>query len=119
MERKGSRKVNWLEVMTHIAGYTGWEEGGNDRSQRALRKRVTGKINTVGALAWLSGSQTGERALLTISHEDNDVAGTVPAFRTVFPFPGHHVVHFLEGLPRVSARLQLMVCGKGRDHHFT
>lgn len=64
------------------------------------------------------GSPAGERALLTISHENDDMAGAVPALRAGVPFPAHHAVHCLEGPLGVSTRLQLVVCGKGRHHHL-
>lgn len=57
-----------------------------------------------------------EGSLLTISHEDDNVAGAVPAFKEGIPWPAHHVVYFLEGLLGVSPRLQFVICGKGRDH---
>lgn len=61
-------------------------------------------------------SRAGEGSLLTISHEDDDMAGTVPAFKGPIRWPAHHVVYFLEGLLGVSPSLMLVICGKGRNH---
>lgn len=55
-----------------------------------------------------------ERALLTISHEDDDVAGAVPALGRCVPRPAHHVVHGHEGLLGVRPRLQFVICRQKR-----
>lgn len=64
-------------------------------------------------------SRAGDRSLLTISHKEDDMAGAVPAFRGSVPFPAHHAVYCLEGLPGVSPCLQFVICGKGKDYHLT
>lgn len=46
------------------------------------------------------------------------MAGAVPGFREFVHFPAHHVVYFQESLLGVSACPQLVVCGKGRNHHL-
>lgn len=65
------------------------------------------------------GESGRRKGPLTISHENDDMAGTVPAFRAGVPFPAHHAVHCLESLLGISPCLQLVICEKGTDCHLT
>lgn len=51
----------------------------------------------------------GQERGLTISHDDDDMAGSIPAFRRDVLRPAHHTVDSLESSLGVGPRLQLVV----------
>lgn len=67
---KRVKEINWLEAVTHMAGYTGWGEDGSNITE-ALRKRVplckgSGMVSMAGPRA---------RLLLGPNHESSVTCG--------------------------------------------
>lgn len=59
-------------------------------------KAGQGRHTLAGDTSIWEGAGVGES--LTISHDDDDMAGSIPAFRRGLPCPAHHAVHSLESL---------------------